>query len=448
MLPLSAGTESQRRSPKDFPGAIARLLARGKSNCEMRSYKRSSRMPLVCACCKNLKQAVPNVIILLGGYELYRAISLRAPRQTALAHAHATALIDLERRIGIAVEGTVQRAALQHGSLAGSGLLDGGAIRQIVRVVYAGSQLHWLAAMLLWLYVFHRERFAPIRNVLVAGTLLAIAFSALYAVAPPRFAMTGPLYGVVDVLHPFQSEAALVRQSVFDPFASLPSTHMLWAALTGLGLYAAATSSWQRLLAALFPAAMVPTVIVTGNHYILDCIASVVLVVACILAERARVRVCARRPRRANHKRTFASAFPVHERRSNPNLRPLDRPLALGATMAVILIISSDPAQRAIGLGLLVCLATVPPVVRHRIQHGDILCTRADRTDWYCGFLFVVGSTCVGAGDANARFGSAVLWLAAALLPLIARVRVAKADAAPATILRQPLSAVGRERAS
>ena len=45
-----------------------------------------------------------HVLVLIGGYELYRGISIRAPHRPALAHAHAGALIAMERRLGIAIE--------------------------------------------------------------------------------------------------------------------------------------------------------------------------------------------------------------------------------------------------------------------------------------------------------------------------------------------------------
>ena len=206
-----------------------------------------SRAPLLRACCISLCRALPDLLVLTGGYAIYRAISIHAPRQPAIAHAHAAALIDLERHLGLALEGSMQHAALQHGSLAGSGLLSGAAIGHIVAMLYAGSQLYWIAALLFWLYITHRRRFVTIRNILVASTLLVAVFSALYAVAPPRFALAGPPYRVEDLLHPFQSEPSLVRQSILNPYASLPSLHVLWAMVAGLGLYMTATTVRQRL---------------------------------------------------------------------------------------------------------------------------------------------------------------------------------------------------------
>ena len=60
--------------------------------------------PLVRAARNGLVRAMTHVLVLIGGYELYRGISIRAPHRPALAHAHAGALIAMERRLGIAIE--------------------------------------------------------------------------------------------------------------------------------------------------------------------------------------------------------------------------------------------------------------------------------------------------------------------------------------------------------
>ena len=182
---------------------------------------------------------------------------------------------------------------------------------------------------------------------------------------------------------------------------------------------------------------MVPTVIVSGNHYVLDCVGSGVVLTACVLAERARTGRLRQRLQLRSRMRALVSRFPIRERRHNPDLRPLDRPLIISATMAVILAVSGDPVQRAVGLALLACAAAMPPLARYRIQHGVQLCADAGAADWWCGFLFLAGSTCVGASDPTARLCSTASWLAAGLLPMLARSRA-----------RQNGHAAGRRRAA
>src|SRR5258708_7052219 len=109
---------------------------------------RSWRAPLVRAASNGFVRALTHLVLLLGAYQVYRWISINEPRQPAVAHAHAAALIDLERRLGILIEPALQRAAIHHDSLFGSGLLDGAAVAHLASLVYTGSHLQWLAAML------------------------------------------------------------------------------------------------------------------------------------------------------------------------------------------------------------------------------------------------------------------------------------------------------------
>jgi hypothetical protein len=393
-------------------------------------YPRSWHAPLVHAASNGLIRALAHIVVLLSGYEIYRAISIASPHATAAAHAHAGSLIALEPRLGLVMEPRLQDAALHHGPLIVAGFLDGAAIRHITALIYVGSQLHWLAAMLLWLYLFRREHFSYVRNLVVVTTLAAGAFSAWYAVAPPRFALAGPPYWIEDVLHPGRPEALQVSRAVLDPYASLPSGHTLWAVLTAVGLVLGASGVAQRLSALLFPVAIVLTVMITGNHYVFDCLGALVLVLACVgLGRLIGLTMIRRRPL------TAADGLPLppggKERRKNPNLRPLDHPLILCATAAIILLLSPTMSERLLGGAMLVGAALLLSLARHRAGLGIPLRDSTARADWWCGFFFVAGSTMVGAGDDSARLLASLLWVGPGRLPILARLR--NPDRTPAT---------------
>jgi hypothetical protein len=389
----------------------------------VRWYPRTWHAPLVRAAGNGLLGALAHIVVLLVGYETYRAISIASSHAPAPAHAHAASLINLERRFGLFIEPRLQHVALHHGPLVISGFLDGAAIGHITALLYRGSQLYWLAAMLLWLYLFRREHFSYIRNLVVVATLAAGAFSAWYAVAPPRFALSGPPYRMEDVLHPGLPEALHVSRMVLDPYASLPSGHTLWALLTALGLALGATGVAQRLLAMLFPIGIVLTVVITGNHYVVDCLGALALLLMCIglgwVIRRIRFM---RRPLTAAD--DVARPQDGMERRKNTNLRPLDHPLILCATVAILLLMSSFTAERFLGGVMLGSAAIMLPLARHRARIGTPLRNFTIQADWWCGFFFVAGSTIVGASDGGARLFGSLLWVAAGLLPIVARIRV------------------------
>jgi membrane-associated phospholipid phosphatase len=62
-------------------------------------------------------------------------------------------------------------------------------------------------------------------------------------------------------------------------YAALPSMHVGWNFLVMVGLMGTLGSAWLRPLAALIPMAMMFSTVVTGNHYIFDGVAG--MIVAC-----------------------------------------------------------------------------------------------------------------------------------------------------------------------
>ena len=364
--------------------------------------------------------------LLLAGFEIYHVASMHAPRQSALAHQHADALVRLEQRLGILVEPRVQRFALHHPhpSILPY-LLDNAAIRFEAQLIYAGGQMPWLASMLLWLLLFRPQYIKRMCVLAIVGSLAGILIAAFYPVAPPRFTLAGSPYHVEDVSAMLVSEQALVQHGGFNPYAAMPSLHVVWALIAALGLWVG-TARWElRVLSCLFPTSIVAAVIITGNHYILDCLASVLLLAGLLLCYRIWTWLC--RARRDHvvgvdaAPATNPSGGP--ERRRRPNLRPLDCPVLLCAITGAALIPSVNLLQRALGLLLLAAGAFAPPVALKRIRAGTIPYDSTPTLEWWSGFLLVVGATTLGADDVRTLEIGSLCWTIAALLPLLARMR-------------------------
>ena len=58
-----------------------------------------------------------------------------------------------------------------------------------------------------------------------------------------------------------------------NPVAAVPSLHAGWALGVGIGVVRYARPAAWRLAGALYPAVVVLTIIVTGNHFVLDALA-------------------------------------------------------------------------------------------------------------------------------------------------------------------------------
>jgi membrane-associated phospholipid phosphatase len=79
-----------------------------------------------------------------------------------------------------------------------------------------------------------------------------------------------------------------------NQYAAMPSLHVGWDLLAGVAIFTATTYVAVRVLACVMPLLMAWAVIATGNHYVLDVVAGIVLVLVgyglSLLLERRRNR--------------------------------------------------------------------------------------------------------------------------------------------------------------
>jgi len=123
------------------------------------------------------------------------------------------------------------------------------------------------------------------RNALAILTAFCVIIRFI-RVAPPRFL---PDLGYIDLsTHYGMSLYGPVGTGVSDQFAAMPSIHVGWAALVSFGIVAVSTSRWRWL----FMLHLVLTMLVvsaTGNHWWLDGIVAIVLLlIAFAIDDRAR----------------------------------------------------------------------------------------------------------------------------------------------------------------
>lgn len=122
-----------------------------------------------------------------------------------------------------------------------------------------------------WVLVRHRADwpFTRTTTVLLTGACLLIQFK---AVAPPRLL---PELNIVDT-------ATINGRSVYaalpgaNQLAAMPSVHIAWAAAVALFIIVSARTKF-RWLAIAYPLLTLFVVVVTGNHFVLDGVAALVL---------------------------------------------------------------------------------------------------------------------------------------------------------------------------
>jgi hypothetical protein len=200
-------------------------------------------------------QLVWEITLVFGLLALYRLGRFLSRDQVAAAFDHATAVLDVERRLGLAVESHVQHVVLEHRWLTSL------ANQYYVRVHFPITILFLVVT-----YIRTPDLYRYIRNLFVIVTGLGLVMHALYPLAPPRM-----LPGFTDTIARYgpaiyeRSDVA----SVANQYAAMPSMHFGWAALVAYGVIRAGHGRWRWIVVA-HPIATLLAITATANHYWLD----------------------------------------------------------------------------------------------------------------------------------------------------------------------------------
>lgn len=193
---------------------------------------------------------------------LYDIVTNLAPARRAAALSHASAVLRLERAIGLDPELSLNRwLAGQHTlALALSDYYDNAHF--VVTLGVLG---------LLW---WRRPAAYPLlRNAIVLMNVLGFAVFWLWPMAPPRMLLGAGFSDVVAVTHAIGSWHTGSLATDADQYAAMPSLHIAWAIWSTVGIWALTRRRWLRSLGVLHVAITSFAVMATGNHFLLDVIA-------------------------------------------------------------------------------------------------------------------------------------------------------------------------------
>jgi len=180
---------------------------------------------------------------------------------------------------------------------------------QVCNIYYATMHFGMLLAVLLWLYIRHREAYRRTRTLIVLTTT-ACLLVALVPVAPPRLIGVG----MVDTAAAYgQSVYAVTSQLGADQYSAMPSVHVAWAFLVAIAVIGATRSRWRWLIV-LHTAATLYVVVVTANHFWLDGVVAVALLGLSLATQVVSRRIVGQRrqlPRRPTDNRPDAELLRV-----------------------------------------------------------------------------------------------------------------------------------------
>ncbi len=169
-------------------------------------------------------------------------------------------------------------------------------ITQAANWYYAAMHFAALGALLLWLFVRHRQRYAEVRNVLVLLTASSLLIQWV-PVAPPRLL---PGLGYRDTAAQYGQSVYNLHGISVDQLAAMPSVHVGWALLVAWAAVRVSASR-HRWWVLAHPALTTFVVVATANHFWLDGIAAAILLVLAIAAVRLADRGLGRAAVRVDH---------------------------------------------------------------------------------------------------------------------------------------------------
>ena len=207
---------------------------------------------------------VPEVLLLVGLFLIYRLGRLAITGHDDLAIANAWHVWDLERLLRFPDEEALQ-----------DWLLQWSALIKAANWYYVAVHFPATLAFLAWGWLRRPpEQYRWARRLIITLTALALVLHIAMPLAPPRML---PTLGFVDTMTVFGPSAySGDAATVSNQFAAMPSLHVGWALLIAVVVIRTANSRWRWATIA-HPVLTTLVVVVTANHYWLDAVVSAVL---------------------------------------------------------------------------------------------------------------------------------------------------------------------------
>ena len=223
------------------------------------------------------------IAVVLAAIETYELARKLMTPNWPLAVRHAHDVVAVERVAHIEWEEPLQQTFLRVPDL----------VRGLNVFYFVG---HFLLTGVFFVWLYHRSKpaYRTFRNGFLTATAIALLIHWRYPTAPPRLAGVG----LVDTLRQLSDIdiGSPTASSFSNPVAAIPSLHAGFALGVGIGLVLYARAQFWKVIGVIYPIAVVLTTIVTGNHFILDAIAGMLVlglgfVVAAVIFERDGARL-------------------------------------------------------------------------------------------------------------------------------------------------------------
>jgi hypothetical protein len=197
-------------------------------------------------------------LLMLG----YFGIRGGLPEPAEEAKARSVQIIELEQSLGIYVEQKLQQY-----------VIDNEFLESAANKVYVWAHFPVIIALAVWLYWQDRSKYTLYRNALLMSAVVGLFAYWLFPAAPPR--LMPPEWGFIDTFSHNGEPVAFLNE-----YAAVPSYHFGWVFLALVAVFHASRSRWLRGAILAITVAMFFAVVVTANHFILDMVVGVAIVLA------------------------------------------------------------------------------------------------------------------------------------------------------------------------
>ena len=215
----------------------------------------------------------------LIAYQFARGIADRNP---AAAFANGLRVIDIERHANAFYELTLQHVINSSHTLA-----------ILASATYWNSEFTVVGLALLWVYLRRNESFVRFRNWILASNVIGLVGYVLLPTAPPRMFPDFGFDDSLSALGGLNHGSGLIDLAA-NPYAAMPSLHASDALIVGITLTMLCRARWAKAIWVLWPGWVAFVVMATGNHFLLDVAAG--LVVAGLAWLALRIPVLSGRP--------------------------------------------------------------------------------------------------------------------------------------------------------
>ncbi|MFC5182089.1 phosphatase PAP2 family protein [Actinomadura harenae] len=254
-LPRQGSADDDHR-PSGLAPRFARLARVARA---VRTYSGSVHAP-------PLWRELALIALFYTAYTLTRIILVQDG--TGPAFQHAKDILSLERTLGVDVELDLNRW-----------LLDVTWLAKAANIFYASMHFVVTTALVVWLYRYRPQEYRWLRAAVMIATGLALIGFWLYPLAPPRFLGSAGFVDPVTALHSWGLYSGDSTGTMTNQYAAMPSMHAGWSLWCGFVLVRLGTQRWVKALGVAYPVTTVLVILSTANHYILDAVIGIGLII-------------------------------------------------------------------------------------------------------------------------------------------------------------------------